>query len=51
MMDYSKLAVIIVKKLDRLSSIEVGAPFTDRDVEVTEELRDLIDIFTNSWDD
>ena len=51
MMDYSKLAVIIVKKLDRLASMEVGDPFTDRNVEVIEELRDLIDIFTNNWPD
>ena len=50
-MDYSKLALIIVKKPDRLGEIEVGAPFTDRNVEVVEELRDLIDIFTNSWND
>ena len=50
-MDYSKLALIIVKKLDRLSAIEVGSPFTDRNVEVIEELRALIDIFTNSWND
>ena len=32
-MDYSKLARIIVKKLDRLGEIEVGTPFTDRNVE------------------
>ena len=50
-MDYSKLALIIVKKLDRLGEIEIGTPFTDRNVEVVEELRDLIDIFTNSWND
>ena len=39
-MDYSKLALIIVKKLDRLSVIEVGTPFNDRHIEVIEELRD-----------
>ena len=50
-MDYSKLALIKVKKLNRLGEIEVGAPFADRNVEVIEELRDLIDIFTNSWND
>ena len=50
-MDHSKLARVIVKKLDRLSVIEVGTPFTDRDVEMVAELRDLIDIFTNSWND
>ena len=50
-MDYSKLALIIVKKLDRLGEIEVGAPFSERNVEVITELRDLIDIFTNSWND
>ena len=50
-MDYSKLYLIIVKKLNRLGEIEVGAPFTDRNVEVIEELRDLRDIFTNSWND
>mgnify|MGYP001452377177 FL=1 len=50
-MDYGRLAVIIVKKLDKLAVIEVGTPFNDRHVEVIEELRDLIDIFTNSWTD
>ena len=48
-MDYFKLALIIVKKLDRLGEIEVGAPFTDRNVDVILERRDLIDIFTSSW--
>ena len=50
-MDYSKLALILVKKLDRFSVIEVGTPFSERHLEVIEELRDLIDIFTNSWTD
>ena len=50
-MDFSKLAQVIWKKLDKLSAIELGTPFTAHQVELIEELRDLIDIFTHSWND
>lgn len=47
-MDYTKLARLILKKLDLLSVIEIDTPFTARHLELVEEVHDLIDIFTSN---
>ena len=46
-MFYEKIAAIIFRELDVLTSIQVGSPFTDKHLEVEEELVELIDIFRN----
>lgn len=45
-MDWSKLAKIIVKKLNVLGELEIGNNITQSHLEAIEELADLIDLFT-----
>ena len=45
-MDWSKLARIIVKKLETLSEMQEGNSINRGHLEAIEELTDLIDLFT-----
>ena len=45
-MDWSKLAKIIVKKLNVLGELEIGNNIDQSHLEAIEELADLIDLFT-----
>ena len=45
-MDWSKLAKIIVKKLNVLGELEIGNNIDRSHLEAIEELADLIDLFT-----
>ena len=46
LMDWSKLARIIVKKLNVLGELETGMNINQSHIETIEELTDLIDLFT-----
>jgi hypothetical protein len=45
-MDWSKLARIIVKKLNVLGELETGMNINQSHIEAIEELTELIDLFT-----
>ena len=45
-MDWSKLARIIVKRLNALAELEKGDTINQAHIEAIEELADLIDLFT-----
>ena len=45
-MDWSKLARVIIKKLEVLSDLEEGSIISQAHIEAVEELTELIDLFT-----
>ncbi len=53
-MDWSKLARVIIKKLEVLSDLEEGSIIGQAHIEAVEELTELIDLFTgwanNQWE-